>query len=344
MRLRGPVAVLTLCTALVSVAAYVPSASGRRVQPAFAPRSSALGARARFKHEATSTKDDADPIKSEIKAVKAQEERQNALSQAPEVEEAAELPRGLIAAAGVTFVTVVGGLGFAILGAIASAKGVSVGEYLQNFDVRETLEATVKVIEDAGPMGYVYFALVYTLAELVALPAVPLTASSGYLFGTFRGTSVVLLSATVAASISFLLSRTFLRQYVKGFAASNPKWSAVDKAVGREGFRLVLLLRLSPLLPFALSNYLYGLSAVDFWGYFWGTFFGFMPGTVAYVYSGQVGREVSTAVANSSMSTGTPWYIYVAALGGLGVFINVVSKIAKDAVAQIEAEENGDQP
>ena len=92
----------------------------------------------------------------------------------------------------------------------------------------------------------------------------PLTASSGYLFGLVPGALVVLASATIAACISFFIGRTFLRDWAMKIASGSPKWRAIDRAVGKEGFKVMLLLRLSPLLPFAISNYLYGLTSVDF--------------------------------------------------------------------------------
>ena len=74
----------------------------------------------------------------------------------------------------------------------------------------------------------------------------------------------MLTSATIAASISFFIGRTFLRSWAQKFIAGSPKWRAIDKAIAKEGFKVVLLLRLSPLLPFAISNYIYGVTSVDF--------------------------------------------------------------------------------
>ncbi|CAM9145744.1 unnamed protein product, partial [Choristocarpus tenellus] len=117
-------------------------------------------------------------------------------------------------------------------------------------------------------------------------PALPLTASSGFLFGIKGGTAVVLVSATVAAGISFLLGRTLLRERVEGLLADNARFRAIDQTIGKEGFKIIFLLRLSPIFPFALSNYLYGLTSVNFWEYISGTMLGFFPGTLAYVYTG----------------------------------------------------------
>ncbi|KAG5179712.1 snare associated Golgi protein-domain-containing protein, partial [Tribonema minus] len=131
-----------------------------------------------------------------------------------------------------------------------------------------------------------YFGLVYVVAEVLAIPALPLTASSGYLFGLAGGTAVVAISATIAAAIGFLLGRTFLRGWVEGALRGDARFAAIDAAVAREGFRIILLLRLSPLLPFSLSNYLYGTTAVPFWEYLAASILGFLPGTIAYVYGG----------------------------------------------------------
>lgn len=68
----------------------------------------------------------------------------------------------------------------------------------------------------------------------------------------------------------------------------NPKFRAVDKAIGKEGFKIILLLRLSPIFPFALSNYFYGVTSVDFFEFMGSTLLGFFPGTLAYVYGGMV--------------------------------------------------------
>lgn len=146
-----------------------------------------------------------------------------------------------------------------------------------------TLDQIVQTVESMGPVGALYFGLAYTIAEILAIPAIPLAASAGYIFGPVEGTAVVLVSASVAAAISFLIGRTLLRDYVEKVLEEYPKFSKLDKAIGKEGFKLMLVLRLSPIFPFALSNYLYGASSINFPAFFWGTLLGFAPGTIAYV-------------------------------------------------------------
>ena len=151
------------------------------------------------------------------------------------------------------------------------------------------------VVEGLGPKGYLLFVVVYTLLEVLAVPAAPLTMTAGALFGVPLGASLVLTSATAAACLSFVVTRYLARDRVMKLAEridNEGKWKAVDAAIGRDGFRVVLLLRLSPLLPFALSNYLYGLSSVPLNEYAAGSFLGMIPGTVAYVAAGTVGKKL----------------------------------------------------
>lgn len=200
-------------------------------------------------------------------------------------------------------------------------------------DPQSTLEGVVEHVEEMGPMGFVYFGAIYTIAEILAIPAVPLTASAGYLFGVQDGTAVVLFSASIAAAVSFLIGRTFLRSYVEGILEDYPDFQRIDKAIESEGFKLMLLLRLSPIFPFALSNYLYGVTSIKFWPYFWGTMLGFLPGTVAYVYTGEIGKSLTLDSASAE-----PWYIYVGGLALLCGFIKIASDVASGIIEKAQLE------
>jgi len=207
---------------------------------------------------------------------------------------------------------------------------------VQNFfdDPAAALQAVSESVKSMGPLGALYFGAIYTVAEVLAIPAIPLTASAGYLFGVTEGTAIVLLSASIAASIGFLLGRTFLRSYVEKILDDKPEFKRIDRAIGKEGFKVILLLRLSPLFPFSLSNYLYGVTSVKFWPYFFGTMLGFAPGTLAYVYTGEIGKALTL-----ESGTAEPWYIYA---GGLVLFSGVLKIVADVATGIIESLEEED--
>lgn len=192
---------------------------------------------------------------------------------------------------------------------------------------QSVMDAVPQQVEELGPLGPVYFFCVYVLAECLALPATPLTLSAGYLFGLPLGCAVALAGGTVAAGIGFLLSRTLLRPQIEELAAGNENFQNINRAVEREGFKIILLLRLSPLLPFALSNYVYGLSNAGFLDFILATALGFAPGTCAYVYLATTARSVLGGTGE-----GQPWYVYAVGIAVTIGLLKVVSDIAKQAV------------
>ncbi|KAJ9676266.1 hypothetical protein PVL29_024999 [Vitis rotundifolia] len=180
--------------------------------------------------------------------------------------------------AGLLLVGVVGG--FATVG------------YVYRDQINAFLTQFSGFIEGYGPAGYALFVAAYAGLEILAIPAIPLTMSAGLLFGSFTGTIIVSISGTVAASVAFLIARYFARERILKLVEGNKKFLAIDKAIGENGFRVVTLLRLSPLLPFSLGNYLYGLTSVKFVPYVLGSWLGMLPGTWAYVSAGAFGRAI----------------------------------------------------
>jgi uncharacterized membrane protein YdjX (TVP38/TMEM64 family) len=141
---------------------------------------------------------------------------------------------------------------------------------------------------------------------------------------------VVLTAATVAAVAGFGIGRTLLRSWVEDLLAGNPQLQKLDKAVGKSGFKILVLLRLSPIIPFSISNYIYGASSINFPAYFWGTLLGFIPGTIGFVYSGMVGQELLSGQGTQ------PWYVYAGGAALLLGVLKVVADVAGDLVEAME--------
>ena len=203
-------------------------------------------------------------------------------------------------------------------------------------DPKQFLQEVIGYVETAGPMAPLIFGIFYMMAEILAVPATPLTLSAGYLFGFQTGFAIVLVAATLAASAAFFIGKTFLRQWVEQILAENAKLAKIDKAIGREGFRLLLLVRLSPLFPFALSNYVYGASSIEFAPYFFGTLLGFAPGTMGMVYAGMVGKALTTGDGTQ------PWYVYAGGSVVLGVFLKLVADVAGNIINSMEEDDDDD--
>ncbi|XP_021668456.2 uncharacterized protein LOC110656150 [Hevea brasiliensis] len=225
--------------------------------------------------------------------------------------------------AGVLLVGIVGGFG-------------AVG-YVYKDQINAFLNQLSGFIEGYGPAGYALFVAVYAGLEILAIPAIPLTMSAGLLFGSVIGTIIVSISGTVAASVAFLIARYFARERILKLVEGNKKFLAIDKAIGENGFRVVTLLRLSPLLPFSLGNYLYGLTSVEFVPYVLGSWLGMLPGTWAYVSAGAFGRAIIQEESDIRLAGGNNSLLTF----GLGLLATAlaaayVTRLAKDAVKDIE--------
>ena len=131
------------------------------------------------------------------------------------------------------------------------------------------LETAVKALQSwvsgLGVWGPLIYAGIYAVAATLLVPGSALTLASGAIFGLLWGTISVSIGATTGAALSFLIGRYLARDRVTAWVAHNPKFDAIDKAIGEGGWKIVALLRLSPAVPFTLQNYLYGLTDIRFW-------------------------------------------------------------------------------
>ncbi len=148
-------------------------------------------------------------------------------------------------------------------------------------------------IEGLGPAGWAIFIAVYILLTVLAGPAWLFTMAAGLVFGLGRGTVLVSIGSVLGATAAFLLGRYLAREAIAGKVAGNPRFRSIDAAVAERGFYIVLLTRLSPVFPFTLLNYAYGLTGVSLGKYFFASWIGMLPGTVMYVYLGSLGQAVT---------------------------------------------------
>jgi uncharacterized membrane protein YdjX (TVP38/TMEM64 family) len=153
--------------------------------------------------------------------------------------------------------------------------------------VAHWIEAFKGWVEGQGVFGFIAFALVYVAGSLVpGGPAALMTLTAGAVFGFLAGTLVVSAASTAGASLAFLLARTILRGKAPRMAASSPAFAGLNRAIERQGGRIVALVRLSPIFPFTVVNYLFGLTPVRPGAYVVGSWLAMLPGTAAYVYFG----------------------------------------------------------
>ena len=211
----------------------------------------------------------------------------------------------------------------------------AIGAALWFLPVSDWLKFLQSWIESLGPLAPIAYVLLYVTTTVLLIPGSLLTIGAGGIFGFWQGLAVVIVSANLGALAAFLLTRTFLRERVARWAAGNPKFAALDRAIGREGFKMVLLARLSPVFPFTLLNYLLGLTTVRTGSYVLANLIGMLPGTFLYVYIGATARD---ALSGGAGTAGT-WKIVLRIVGLLATVavVALVTRTARRAMAQAEA-------
>jgi uncharacterized membrane protein YdjX (TVP38/TMEM64 family) len=205
--------------------------------------------------------------------------------------------------------------------------------------VAEWLEQFKTYVRGVGPIGYVLYVLVYVLCCVFVVPATVLTLGAGAIFGFVQGTIVNLVSATLGACAAFLLGRTVFRKRIEQKVASNPKLGAVDKAIEKEGTKIMLLMRLSGFPPFTWINYALSLTGVKFVPYAVTTFIGIIPGTAAFTYLGAAGADLATGSGGRIRLI----FTVAAAVGAVLVAI-IIARIATKAVKRAGLESGTPAP
>lgn len=173
----------------------------------------------------------------------------------------------------------------------------------QTLPVAEWLTSFQDYVQDLGPVGYALYAAAYAVCVVLFVPASVLTLGAGAIYGLKTGVAVVLVGASLGAAMSFLLARTLLRDRVQKMTEGNAKFAALDRAIAKEGAKIVFLVRLAPIFPFTYINYAFGLTGVGTWGYVAATVIGMIPGTFAYVYLGMAAAGAATADGADSART-----------------------------------------
>lgn len=192
----------------------------------------------------------------------------------------------------------------------------------------------VEWIRDAGALGVSIFALAYVAAAALLLPGSLLTLGAGFAYGPFWGFLLVSPVSVLAATVAFLIARFLARDWIARRTASDPRFAAVDAAVAHDGFKIVVLLRLSPIFPFNLMNYALGLTRVRLRDYVLASWIGMLPGTALYVYLGSLVTSASALLSGSARDAGT-WGTVLYWLGLLATVAVtvVVTRIARRALA-----------
>ena len=201
---------------------------------------------------------------------------------------------------------------------------------LKYFHVQNLLKEALDWIGELGPWGPVIFVGLYVVATVLFVPGSVLTLGAGAVFGVALGSVCVSISATLGATAAFLVGRYLASDAIARKIGRNEKFAAIDRAVADEGWKIVFLTRLSPVFPFTLLNYAFGLTRVKLGHYVLASWVGMMPGTVMYVYLGSL---VNVGAGHHQRTTGE-WVLYgVGLLATIAVTV-FVTRLARKALAK----------
>jgi len=221
----------------------------------------------------------------------------------------------------------------AIKAILATAGIVVLVAAVKHFDLQQVFRDALAWISGLGLFGPLMFITLYIIACVLLLPGSVLTLGAGVVFGVVMGFVAVSIGSTLGATCAFLVGRYLARGWVAGRIEGNEKFKAVDEAVAQEGWKIVLLTRLSPVFPFNLLNYAFGLTKVSLKHYFFASWLGMIPGTVMYVYIGSLIGDLAQLGAGGRTRTTAEWVLYGVGLLATVVVTVFVTRLARKALA-----------
>ena len=183
-----------------------------------------------------------------------------------------------------------------------------------------------------GPLGPAVFVLAYALAVVAFVPGSLLTLAAGAIFGLAEGTLYVFVASLIGSTTSFLIARHAARSSIERWLEGDARFAAIDRAIGREGRKIVLLLRLSPVFPFNLLNYALGLTRVTLADYVVAGV-GMLPATILFVYTGELAGDLAAAVGGvESERGGGDWAVVGLGLVATFAVTAYVTRLARHAL------------
>jgi uncharacterized membrane protein YdjX (TVP38/TMEM64 family) len=196
--------------------------------------------------------------------------------------------------------------------------------------IAEWLESFKSWVQGVGPIGYVLYVLVYAVCCILLVPALALTLGAGAIFGFAGGAIVNVIGATLGATAAFLLARGVLRHRVERMTSGSAKFAALDRAITREGTKIMWLVRVSGFPPFTWVNYAFGLTGIRLGPFLMTTFFGIIPGSIAFTYAGAAGAAALSGSGNRVI-------LIVTAVGAVLVSV-FIARIATQAIRKAGVE------
>jgi uncharacterized membrane protein YdjX (TVP38/TMEM64 family) len=204
----------------------------------------------------------------------------------------------------------------------------------RRFGAGAALKDILDWISSLGALAPVVFIAIYIVACVMFVPGSILTIGAGVLFGLVWGSIYVSIASTTGAAAAFLVGRYLARDWVARKVEDNSKFKAIDDAVGREGWKIVVLTRLSPIFPFNLLNYAFGLTKVGLRDYVVASWAGMIPGTLMFVYIGSLSGDLARAASGAPVQTPLRWALDAIGLAATIAVAVYATRIATQALRE----------
>lgn len=202
------------------------------------------------------------------------------------------------------------------------------------FPLTRWIGSFIQWVQALGTGGLAIYTLFYVGGVVLFFPGIILTAGAGLLYGVVVGTLIVSPASVLGATLAFLIARYMARDWVSRKLEKYPNFKAIDRAIEKNGFKMILLLRLQPVVPFNLLNYALGLTRIRLRDYVLASWIGMFPATVLYVYLGSVLHSVSDLLQGHFGSGKWGAILFWAGLAAAIVLVVYVGRVARKALQE----------
>jgi glucokinase len=194
--------------------------------------------------------------------------------------------------------------------------------------------------KNLGPWAPVVIAFSYVIAAILLVPGSILTLASGFMFGIPVGVITSWIGASMGAFAAFLAGRTIARDWIARKVARNPRLGALDRAIGEQGFKIAILLRLNPVVPYGFLNYALAITRISFKDYAIASIFGMPLGDFLYVYIGSAARSLAEAASGKVEGKLAGGVLFWGGLLATAVITVFATRLAMKSLEQAEAGES----
>jgi uncharacterized membrane protein YdjX (TVP38/TMEM64 family) len=176
------------------------------------------------------------------------------------------------------------------------------------------------------------FSVLVVLAMVIMLPVSIQAMAAGFLFGLGEGFVIMYLAGLVGFTAAFLVGRFLARPWVAHLASRRPEFARIDLAMHERGLAVVVLARLSQVLPYNLLNYFLGLTAVKLKDYVTGSAIGMVPGILLFVFVGTTATDITAILRGEVDDVGSNLWIAGIGLLLLAAALLLITRTARRAL------------